>query len=350
MHPMTWSSTLCALALVVVPSQRVPAPPLPAVPDKNLIYLGQPVAASDVMFRIERTMCFGECPCYVVEVHGDGRVDWQGKEYVVRQTRLQSRIEPEAVQLLLDRAGEIDFFEHAVSFDESGNDGSNCKLTLHIAGQERKADVPHDFDTKSWDGTPIPTWKTMRDEVDFTRAIDALTESWRWINTREDADPKQGDPTTRLQEVPDAFSIGIRRNEKYSYPAYTLMLDAAGGGTWHGAAHVREIGDRTFTVSHVEMQLLASRAQRLVGLGKNYTLDEMGEVGTDLFVHAKGLKPVVREHLASGEKPESALLSTDFVKARAVVDLVDVIARTSHFAGSWDEQQEAVAATPPAPK
>lgn len=347
---MTWTSGVSAIAFLVVavPSQsrRVPAPPLPAAPDKNLSYLGQPVAASDVTFTIERTMCFGECPCYVIQIHGDGGVEWQGKNYVVRKIRLHSRIEPQAVQLLLDRAGEMDFFQHPVSLDMTGMDGPNCKLTIHIAGMEQKADVPWSFTTKNWKGEPDPDWKTMRDEVDFTLAMDALSESWRWIHTREDAPSEERTTST---SIPDGFSIGVRRRTDHS-PQYTLTIDGAGAGTWLGSAHVRERGDRTFTVPRVEMSLLVGRAQRLVGFGKNIGIDGPGEDETDLYVHASGLDPGLRVHVAPLREPNSSVESAEYVKAAALADLVDVFARTSHFAGSWDEQQAAAPEPTSSPK
>jgi hypothetical protein len=244
----------------------------------------------------------------------------------------------------------MDFFQHPFSFDESGNDGTNCELTLHIAGLEGKADVPHYFSTTDWRGKPNPAWQMMRDEVDFTRAVDALTESWRWIHTGLDADQDQARAEAPLPPIPDGFSIGIRRHAEGNLPEYTLTIDATGTGTWHGVAPVREIGDRTFTVPHVEMLLLAKRARSLVGLGKNITVDGLGEHGTDLYVHANGLEPGLRKHLSSLSERDESLQDVDYVKAAALVDLVDVIARTSHFAGSWDEQQETVATTTPSSK
>jgi hypothetical protein len=296
-----------------------------------------------VKFTIERTPCFGDCPWYSVQVHGDGRVEWEGKHFVARQVKLTGRIEPAAVQMLLDRASEMDFFRRAVSFDESDQDGSNCKLTLRIAGQERRADVPRHFWRKNVDGTEYASWQTMRDEVDFTRAVDALTESWRWIRTLEDSKEDTGPPPTA---VPEGFSIGLRRRADSYGLDYSLTIDAAGSGTWQGVGRVREIGERKFQVPPDQMLLLANRASRLVGLGKDITLDRGAGWTVDLFVHAKDHSPGPRRQFARNSGPNWTEDTAAYDRADGLAQLIEVFARTSHFVGSWDEQQAAA----PAPK
>lgn len=36
----------------------------------------------DVTITLERTVCFGVCPDYVVTVHGDGTVEYEGRNFV----------------------------------------------------------------------------------------------------------------------------------------------------------------------------------------------------------------------------------------------------------------------------
>jgi hypothetical protein len=182
----------------------------------------------------------------------------------------------------------------------------------------------------------------------LTRCLDALTESWRWIHTVEDAGHAESDETARWTEIPAGFSVGVRRHAKDTRPDYQVTIDSTGAGRWHGVAHVREIGDRTFAVPPGQMLLLANRARRIIGLGHDITLryDEDSEI--TVFVHAAGTTPGPREERFWSEQQTKE--STANSKAAALGDLIDVFARTSHFAGSWDEQQAAHDETAQAPK
>jgi hypothetical protein len=65
-------------------------------------------AASNVVIRLERAACYGECPVYTVTLHGNGRVDWNGERYVAKLGPASRRIKPGAVAALrreIDRAG-----------------------------------------------------------------------------------------------------------------------------------------------------------------------------------------------------------------------------------------------------
>src|SRR5690349_3842388 len=128
------NSLALLLALSTRDEQGAPAAPVSPPESSALQYQGQPVAPSQVKLTLERTMCFGECPGYLVEVHGDGRVVWTGKDNVEQRGVFLSRLEPVSVQLLLDRVGEMhDFFEHPVSFDDSGFDLPGCSLSIQVA-------------------------------------------------------------------------------------------------------------------------------------------------------------------------------------------------------------------------
>ena len=51
--------------------------------------------------RLERIGCYGTCPAYTLTVHGDGRVEYDGKNHVKEKGAREGRIEIEKVKTLL---------------------------------------------------------------------------------------------------------------------------------------------------------------------------------------------------------------------------------------------------------
>src|SRR2546421_127822 len=60
---------------------RPPAPPPTANPHALLLRLG-------------RTVCYGTCPAYEIEVFRDGRVDYRGDDYVKTKGVAHGHVEP----------------------------------------------------------------------------------------------------------------------------------------------------------------------------------------------------------------------------------------------------------------
>lgn len=55
----------------------------------------------DVSMTLERTVCFGTCPSYIVTVNGDGTVNYGGRDFVKVKGAQTRQISQEAVVELL---------------------------------------------------------------------------------------------------------------------------------------------------------------------------------------------------------------------------------------------------------
>lgn len=95
----------CVLILFVLmiacKSRFRPDPPSPtSESDKS-----EPIY--DFFFSLQRTVCFGQCPAYRIEVHGDGRLLWYGEHFVSRigtYSRTLTSDELQKLQLRLEAA------------------------------------------------------------------------------------------------------------------------------------------------------------------------------------------------------------------------------------------------------
>ena len=71
--------------------------------------------------RLERTRCFGNCPAYTVTIHGDGRVEYEGKSNVKQSGLQEARLDAATIKALVKEFSKAKFL--TVSEDYSGK---NC--------------------------------------------------------------------------------------------------------------------------------------------------------------------------------------------------------------------------------
>src|SRR5215467_4275748 len=73
-----------------------------------------------VTLRMERKGCLGSCPAYTVVVHGDGRVEYEGREHVKVKGSRQGKTDRETVKWLVGVLAERNFM--TIGDDYSAND------------------------------------------------------------------------------------------------------------------------------------------------------------------------------------------------------------------------------------
>jgi hypothetical protein len=59
---------------------------------------------------LRRGPCFGNCPIYELTLRGDGTASYDGGDYAPRNGRYEGRVDPAAVESLLDLLEEVDFW------------------------------------------------------------------------------------------------------------------------------------------------------------------------------------------------------------------------------------------------
>ncbi len=63
-----------------------------------------------VVMTLSRSGCFGTCPAYSVEIHGDGTVLYKGRMYVVVNGEHRDRLSPEQLSEILEAFRKADYF------------------------------------------------------------------------------------------------------------------------------------------------------------------------------------------------------------------------------------------------
>src|SRR5690242_2922799 len=84
------------------------------------------VDLKSLAIKLERTRCYGTCPAYVVTIHGDGRVEYDGKAHVKETGTREGNVDIAAVRALASEFGKARFVGIASEFSETKCKGRVC--------------------------------------------------------------------------------------------------------------------------------------------------------------------------------------------------------------------------------
>lgn len=87
-----------------------------------LLAVSLSLLAAVPVITLERTVCFGTCPAYKLTIFDDGKVVYEGKEFVKHKGRAEGRITKTALEELVHEFERINYFSLADYYQE----GQNC--------------------------------------------------------------------------------------------------------------------------------------------------------------------------------------------------------------------------------
>jgi len=142
-----------------------------------LIALSLTLVAVPVI-TLERSACFGACPVYKLTIYDDGKVEYEGHEWVKRKGKAQGQITKEALEKLVGEFEKIDYFNLDYFYH---NEGKNCPTlwsdhptavtSLEWKGKKKK--ISHYHGCK---GTTVLAQLTALEDK-----IDDVVNSAQWI-------------------------------------------------------------------------------------------------------------------------------------------------------------------------
>ncbi len=144
---------------------------------------------------LDRSECFGYCPSYIVEVTGDGSVNYCGEAYV-EQTGLRSRtISRDEVKALFDFIIDSGFSELEDRYEANISDGAVIQVKLEYDKQSKRVLDYYGLEAGMPDGVVL-----LQDK------IDEIAGTRQWI----------GDASTAEFTYPiERFSCSTRLENRY---------------------------------------------------------------------------------------------------------------------------------------
>ena len=160
-HPVsvTFYRHITVLPPELVPEQRVP---FPKVHDWN-----------SVKITLERTACYGICPAYKVELHGDGTVFYEGRDFVAVKGSQHAAVPQVNIAELLKLFEQADYYSLRNEYKSRITDNPTKTISIEIDGQ-RKQVVDY---VGLYVGMPLSVIK-------LEEAIDRLSGDAKWVHSQ----------------------------------------------------------------------------------------------------------------------------------------------------------------------
>jgi hypothetical protein len=102
-----------------------------------LLALVQPPDTRDAVITLQRTACFGACPVYTVTITGDGRVEYDGKEFVRVTGHAAATIAPGDVAMLVAAFEKADYFNLENRYTANITDMPTTITSIRVGGRSK---------------------------------------------------------------------------------------------------------------------------------------------------------------------------------------------------------------------
>jgi ankyrin repeat protein len=131
-----------------------------------------------VVMTLSRTMCYGACAAYQVEIRGDGTVNYKGDEFVVVKGEHTDHLPKEAVEELIEAFRKADYFSLQDEYREPITDQPTI-LTSFAVDQVKKTVTDY---AGRRAGMP-------QSVTDLEETIDRIVNTKKWIDGTEETVP-----------------------------------------------------------------------------------------------------------------------------------------------------------------
>ncbi len=122
------------------------------------------------VITLEREVCFGRCPSYTLKIEGNGKVSYEGRQFVAVTGAQSGQVSPDSVKVLVDEFFKMDYFALPDSFDSQITDVPHYITSISIDGKYKRV-----FDR---DGAPAAL-HALEDR------IDQVAGSGKWVVAEE---------------------------------------------------------------------------------------------------------------------------------------------------------------------
>lgn len=145
----------------VLPDEDLPTTHVPFPQIKNW---------NSLVITLTRGPCYGTCPAYQVEIHGDGSVVYTGSYHVAVKGRQSDRISPQAVSQIFTEFQKADFFSLRDKYVMPVTDNPTYVISISFDGKTKSV--------TDYVGAEIGMPQCVTDLED---AIDRTAHTGKWI-------------------------------------------------------------------------------------------------------------------------------------------------------------------------
>lgn len=128
----------------------------------------------DLIIRLNRTVCFGTCPAYLLTVKADGKVSFFGQDFTETKGQAEGEISKEKIKQLIAEFKKAKFFDLKDNYttEECSTDTPTVRTTLFINDKVKK--IEHSL------GCEAP-----KELTDLENKIDEIVGTKKWIGEKK---------------------------------------------------------------------------------------------------------------------------------------------------------------------
>ena len=128
---------------------------------------------SDLVITLERTACFGACPVYKLTIYGDGRVVYEGQQFVAVTGQQTATLTAEQVQELVNEIEKANYFALKDDYTALVTDMPSVITSVTLNGKAKTINH-YGYCGADFDEAP-------KELCDLELQIDAVTNSAQWV-------------------------------------------------------------------------------------------------------------------------------------------------------------------------
>jgi len=136
-----------------------------------------------VAIQLERIGCYGTCPAYSLTIHGDGRIEYNGKSHVKETGTRDGRIEVDKIRELASQFAKIKFWGITADYSEAKCRGRMCTDMATVVTEISIKGVTHRVNHYYGCG------RAPKSLFDLESAIDKSANSEQWTGDVSKAGP-----------------------------------------------------------------------------------------------------------------------------------------------------------------
>ncbi len=128
----------------------------------------------DLIIRLKRTPCYGECPAYMLTVKADGKVNFFGQDFTETKGQAEGEISVKKIKQLIQLFKKAKFFELKDNYitENCATDNQTVSTTLLINSKVKK--IEHNL------GCQAPEELTNLEDK-----IDEIVGTKKWIGKKK---------------------------------------------------------------------------------------------------------------------------------------------------------------------
>lgn len=130
-----FSATLVVMILVSCKTSKETTETKPV--ETKVEAAATPETKDSLLVSLERTPCYGQCPMYKFSIYNSGYALYEGKRFVEKEGKFETRIKASVLEEIKTRAKAINYFDFRDEYPKKASDFPAVKTSMVLDGKRK---------------------------------------------------------------------------------------------------------------------------------------------------------------------------------------------------------------------